>query len=80
LWTTGNSILSCADPELAGLLLRQVSPPRDGSLGREDGRLARDFAARHHLPFHDVEMALDKIGSIMARERADYAEYLTASR
>jgi hypothetical protein len=75
LWTSGNTVLSCADPGLAGHLLSHVADRYLGRFRDDRDRLASDFAAECHLPVADVRRALDKISSIVASERADHAIY-----
>src|SRR5262249_47000324 len=61
LWTSGNTILSCSDPGLVGLLLRDLTDGNGNRLGHGNDRLASDFARRHHLPAEDARAAVNKI-------------------
>jgi hypothetical protein len=79
LWTSGNSALSCADPDLAGLFLRHLAGSTGNRLGDEHERLIRDFANGHHLPGPDVLHALDTINAVVALERSDHATYRAAA-
>ncbi len=78
LWTSGNTVLGCADPELAGLLLTHLADSK-GSAENDNDRLARRLAMHHHVPVCDISRALDKIGAIVATERHDYAAYRAAA-
>jgi hypothetical protein len=80
LWTSGNTVLSCADPEIAALLLRDLTDGSGSRLGHDHNHLARSFARRHHLPARDTEAALHKISAEVASEPADYAEYCAIAR
>lgn len=78
LWTSGNTVLRCADSELVGLLLSQFADS-NGSAGSDNDRFARHFVMRHHVPIGEVLHALDKISAIVATERHDYAAYRAAA-
>jgi hypothetical protein len=80
LWTSGNTVLSCADPHLAGLLLRHLTDGNGNWLGQDRDRLARNFAWRYHLPVCDVRDALGKITAVVASEQDDLAAYREAAR
>ncbi len=80
LWTSGNTVLSCADPDLAGLLLRHLTDGNGNWLGHDPDRIAYDFARRHHLPVCDVRNTLDKIAAVVASEHDDQAAYRKAAR
>jgi hypothetical protein len=80
LWTSGNTVLSCADPDLAGRLLSQIADGKGNRLVDDRHQLARDFASQHHLPIDDVHHALDKISTVIAVERSDHAAYLATAR
>lgn len=80
LWTSGNTVMSCADPDLAGLLLRHLTDGNGSWLGQARDRLARDFASRHHLPVCEVWETLDKITAVVASEHNDRAAYREAAR
>jgi hypothetical protein len=78
IWTSGNSVLRCADPELVGQLLLQLDGASSHWLASNREQLARDFASQHHLPMHDVRRALDQIDAIISREHVDRAAYSAA--
>ena len=80
LWTSGNTVLSCADSTLAGHLLEHLTDGDGNRLRRDRDRVAREFADRYHLPVCDVQHALDTITAVVAAERGDHAMYLTAAR
>jgi hypothetical protein len=80
LWTSGNTVLSCADPDLASLFLGHLTDGHGNRLGPDRDCLAREFADRHNLPVCDVRHALDKITAIVASERGDHAAYRSATR
>jgi hypothetical protein len=80
LWTSGNTVLSCADPDLAGLFLRHLTDGNGNWLGHGCDRLACDFAGRHHLPVDDVRDTLGKIATVVASEHHDHAAYREAAR
>jgi hypothetical protein len=75
LWTSGNTVLSCADPDLTGLFLSHLAEARAEQLAIDRDRLAHDFARRHHLQIPDVLDTLDKINIVIAAECADHAAY-----
>lgn len=78
MWTSGNTILSCPDPNLLGVFLRYLTDPSEGIRGDRD-LVAHEFAAKHRLPLRDVTLALEKILSIVNAEEADYYSYRTAT-
>ena len=78
LWTSGNTVLECADPALAGLLLEYLTDGDGNQLGHDHDRLAAEFARQFDLPVPDVQNALDKITAVVAAERADHALYRMA--
>jgi hypothetical protein len=78
LWTSGNTVLSCADPELTGHLLRHLADANGHPLAESLGQLARDFASEYNLPAGDVQHVLEKISTVVASERADYVHYRAA--
>lgn len=78
IWTSGNSVLSCADPDLVHQLFSQVDGASSRWLTGDREQLARDFAGQHRLPKHDVRRALDKIGAVIDREHDDQAAYSAA--
>ncbi len=80
LWTSGNTVLSCADPDLGSLLLGHITDGNGNPLGDDLGELARDFASQHHLAIRDVRHALGKISAVVALERGDHAAYRAAAR
>jgi hypothetical protein len=80
LWTSGNTALGCADPELTALLLRDLTDGSGNRLGHHYDQLAGSFARRHQLPIRDAAAALDKISAVVAAERADYAGYCAIAR
>lgn len=80
LWTSGNTVLSCSDPKLAALLLRELTDGNGNRLRHDHDHLARDFARRHQLPVSDVRAALDKISAVISAEQADHAAYRAAAR
>jgi hypothetical protein len=80
LWTSGNTVLNCADPELTGHLLQHFANAIGNQHSHELDQLARDFASQHNLPASDVQQALDKIGAVVALERADHAAYRAGGR
>jgi Probable N6-adenine methyltransferase len=80
LWTSGNTVLNCADPELTGHLLRHLAEANGYALPENLCQLAHDFATQYNLPAGDVRRALDKIGAVVASEYADYAAYRAATR
>jgi hypothetical protein len=75
LWTSGNTVLSCADPDLAGRLLSQFASGNGIRSADDRDQLACDFASQYRLPISDVRKAVDKISAVVALERADHAAY-----
>jgi SAM-dependent methyltransferase len=75
LWTSGNTVLSCADPDLTGHFLSHLAEANAEQLAIDRDRLAHDFARRRHLQIPDVVDTLDKINIVIAAERADHAAY-----
>lgn len=78
LWTSGNTVLECADPGLAGLLLEHVTDGDGNRLGHDRDRLAAEFARRFDLPVRDVRIALNKVTDVVASERGDHTVYRVA--
>lgn len=79
LWTSGNTVLNCADPELAHLFLRHLTERNGYRLGNDHESLARHLTRRHELPINDVQHALDKINAVVAIERGDHVAYCEAA-
>jgi len=79
LWTSGNTVLSCADSGLAGHLLSHITEGSGNRLGDDPDDLACGFASHHHLPVRDVRHALAKINNVVASERRDHAAYRAAA-
>ncbi|MGA8706712.1 MAG: hypothetical protein WB646_06945 [Steroidobacteraceae bacterium] len=80
LWTSGNTLLSCADPVLAARLLGYLTDGDGKRLSHDRDRLASEFATRHNLPICDVRNTLDKLTAVVASERGDHAVYCAAVR
>jgi SAM-dependent methyltransferase len=79
LWTSGNTVLNCADPDLVGRFLSQISDVDWNRLTADSDQLACGFAGRYHLPIDDVRRTLNKIRNVVALERGDRAAYRAAS-
>lgn len=80
LWTSGNTILGCADAELTAQLLRDLTDGNGRRFRQDHERLASDLARRHQLPDCDTRATLLKVGAIVAAERADYEYYRAIAR
>jgi hypothetical protein len=80
LWTSGNTVLSCADPYLAGLFLKHLARGFSSMPDCDRERLACDFARRHALSASNVWNAMDKLTVVLASENADLAAYCMSPR
>jgi hypothetical protein len=77
LWTSGNTVLNCVDPQVAASLLSAIAPGGEQLVDCQ--RLALAFARSRNLPVGAVYSAMDKINTVIAAERADFGAYQAAA-